>query len=75
MTASLRFRGLDVVIEALAPSLLPSLSLDSARLIGGMISALNAMVFCFSKLFRTVGLILPLLVFSCPEPDPPEEDA
>ena len=38
---------------------------------------MNGIVFCFSKffsrLFRTVGLTLPLLWFSCPEPDSPEE--
>ena len=73
MIASFRFKGLEVVTGVPAPSLMPSLSLDNAKFMGAVISPLNGIFLCFSRLFRAVGLMLPPLLFSCPELNPEEE--
>jgi hypothetical protein len=73
MIASLRFKGLDVVTAVPPESLRPSPNFDNAKLTGGVISISNGKFPCFSKLFRTVGLRLPLLLFSCPVLDSDEE--
>jgi hypothetical protein len=73
MIASLRFKGLEVVTAPPPHSLRPSPNLDNAKLTGGVTSMSKGKIFCFSKLFRTVGLMLPLLLFSCPILDSDEE--
>jgi hypothetical protein len=69
MIASLRFNGLEVVAAALMQSVAPSASLDRVWFIGAVISILKGIFFCFSKLANSVGLMLPLILFSCPIPN------
>lgn len=73
MIASLRFKGLDVVIAAPPESPRPSPNRDNGKFTGGVTSISKGRTLCFSKLLRTVGLILPLLLFSCPVLDWDEE--
>jgi hypothetical protein len=68
MIASLRLSGLDID-EALWQSLVASPpNLDSAGLTGAGTSELDDILWTFSKLFRSVGLVLPR--FSCPSTGP-----
>lgn len=71
--ASLRFSGLEVE-EAMWQSLAPSPpSREKAGLIGAFIfSGLRGILEVFSKLLRSVGLVL--LLFSCPPNELPEEE-
>jgi len=77
MMASLRFKGLDIPAGVPVASFGPSPNLERAWLTGPVISTVKGIAFsrtCFSKLLRSVGLILPPRVFSCPQTSSCDED-